>query len=81
MDGDDQLSGRGRAIAIGERIGKGVLQRLPVIERIDGRIGVVQRVGVSAIVAQAQRAMGAAENSWRDRCGIDIGADGVVAQD
>jgi hypothetical protein len=53
VDGDGQDRRRAAAVAVGQGVGVAVGQGLAVVQRIDRRIGIVQRVGVAAVGCSA----------------------------
>ncbi len=59
LDGDGQRRRRNIAVGVGDRVVEHLRQRLPRGQRLNQRIGVVQRIGVGAVGSQNQRAMGA----------------------
>ena len=61
-DGDGQGRGGGAAVAIGDGVGEHILQGLSGLQPIHQRIGIIDRIGVSAIGSQIQGAV-AARNS------------------
>ena len=67
IDRDHQRAAGGRAVTVLGRVVEGLRQRLAVIELVDRRQGVVQRVGVRAVGLDHQGAVGAIDG--RARCG------------
>lgn len=54
IDGNGQVSGVAVQIAIGQRVGKDILQLVTILEGVDVRVAVIQRVAVEAIGANGQ---------------------------
>ena len=82
VDGDDELGGGGITITVGQRIGVPIRQALSGLQRIDRRVGVVQRVDVTAVVVQQQRTIRQVNGSGgsRYRRGVGICTHGVISE-
>ena len=83
VDGDGQCRRAGVAVRIGDRVGVSLGQRLPRLQGIHRRIGVVQGVGVAAVGIELEAAVAKGNRTARggNRIGRDIGTNVVVVED
>src|SRR5574343_381003 len=77
VDGDGQGGRRAAAVTVGQGVGVAVGQRFAVVQSIDRRVRVVQRVGVAAVGIQNQVAVAQGYVGRGHRIGVHVGADRV----
>jgi hypothetical protein len=77
VDGDAQGRRRAAAVAVGQGVGVAVGQALAVVQRIDRRVGVVQRVGVAAVGIELQVAVAQGHVDRGHRRGVHVGTNRV----